>query len=137
MSGGNIAEAVKTRRLDRAWTQEQLAEIAGIAVRTVQRVEQGHPASLETCKAIAAAFGIDVADLRGPPDTTDGTPVMTQPEPGPDKARYRRHLILFAVISAMLAAINLATTPHHLWFLYPMLGWGVALLLKGRRLASG
>lgn len=55
----------KTRelRLDRGWSQEQLAEIAGIATRTVQRVEKDQTRDGETLRAIAAAFGVTVKDL--------------------------------------------------------------------------
>ncbi len=35
-------------RRERGWTQERLAEASGIAVRTVQRLEGGKDASLET-----------------------------------------------------------------------------------------
>jgi transcriptional regulator with XRE-family HTH domain len=32
---------VKQLRLQRAWSQEQLAELAGLSVRTIQRIENG------------------------------------------------------------------------------------------------
>ena len=56
----------KTRefRLDRGWSQEQLAEVAGIATRTVQRVEKDQTRDGETLRAIATAFGVTVKDLR-------------------------------------------------------------------------
>lgn len=56
----------KTRefRLDQGWSQEQLAEIVGIATRTVQRVEKDQTRDGETLRAIAAAFGVTVKDLR-------------------------------------------------------------------------
>ncbi len=53
----------KTLREERAWSQEQLAGISGVNVRTVQRVERGEPASAESLKAIASAFKVDVSDL--------------------------------------------------------------------------
>ncbi len=31
----------KSLRLARAWSQEQLAELSGLSVRTVQRIENG------------------------------------------------------------------------------------------------
>ena len=48
-------DIVRTLRERRAWSQEQLAEIAGLSVRTVQRVETGGGASLETRMALSAA----------------------------------------------------------------------------------
>ncbi len=45
---------VREYRLARAWSQEQLAEMAGLSTRTVQRIENGEQPSLETLSALAA-----------------------------------------------------------------------------------
>ena len=52
-----LAAVVRLFRETRGWSQEQLAEIARIAARTVQRVEDGQPFSLETRRALAGALG--------------------------------------------------------------------------------
>ena len=54
---------VKELRLKRSWSQDQLATIAGISLRTVQRIENDGAASLESKKALASAFEINAADL--------------------------------------------------------------------------
>jgi transcriptional regulator with XRE-family HTH domain len=59
-----FGKKIKEFRLDRGWSQEQLGEIAGIATRTVQRVEKDQTRDGETLRAIAAAFGVTVKDLR-------------------------------------------------------------------------
>jgi transcriptional regulator with XRE-family HTH domain len=58
---------VKILREKRAWSQEHLAAVSGLNVRTIQRIESKSdaPASLETFNALAAAFDIDVKDLVG------------------------------------------------------------------------
>ena len=48
---------IRPLRLEKGWSQEQLATIAGLSTRTVQRIENGEQASLETLTAIAAALG--------------------------------------------------------------------------------
>ncbi len=53
---------VRRLRVRRALTQEQLAETAGVAVRTVQRAEEG-TMSAETVAALAAALGVPVETL--------------------------------------------------------------------------
>lgn len=50
---------IRTMRRERGWTQEQLALILGINVRTVQRLERGGVPSLETAQGLASAFGRD------------------------------------------------------------------------------
>jgi transcriptional regulator with XRE-family HTH domain len=50
-------------RLERGWTQEKLAVESGLGVRTVQRIEAGKDASLETISLIAESFGVPMRDL--------------------------------------------------------------------------
>ena len=57
------AKFVKKARQERAWSQSQLAEIAGVDLRTIQRVEKDGTASLETLKGVASAFDVDVKEL--------------------------------------------------------------------------
>lgn len=56
-------QLIKQLRTERGWTQQQLAEICAISLRTVQRVEMQGLGSLETCKALAAAFAVDREQL--------------------------------------------------------------------------
>ena len=44
------------------WSQEVLAELAGLTSRTVQRVEAAEPSSLDTRRALARAFGLEDID---------------------------------------------------------------------------
>jgi len=57
------AQLIRKLREDRAWSQEHLAAVAGLSARTIQRVESESSASRETRMAIAAALGIDLAQL--------------------------------------------------------------------------
>lgn len=51
---------VRKLRLRKGWSQDQLAELADVSVRTVQRIERGHTPSLETARALAAVFEVNV-----------------------------------------------------------------------------
>ncbi len=65
-------------RLDKGWSQEQLAEISGVSTRTIQRIERGKTASLETLKCLASVFETDLQTLReDPPMTTVDNPTLT------------------------------------------------------------
>ena len=55
---------VRKLRLQRGWTQSQLAEMAGVTSRTIQRIEQGQKPSLESCKALAAVFEVDLSIIQ-------------------------------------------------------------------------
>lgn len=56
-------DLLKKLRREKAWSQEQLAEISGVSLRTIQRIEKSGRASLESKKAIAAAFEIRAVEL--------------------------------------------------------------------------
>ena len=55
---------VRKLRLKRGWTQSQLAEMADVTSRTIQRIEQGQKPSLETCKALASVFEVDISIIQ-------------------------------------------------------------------------
>ena len=50
------AEKVIAERKKRAWSQQHLAEVSALSLRTIQRVENNGSGSLETIKALAASF---------------------------------------------------------------------------------
>jgi transcriptional regulator with XRE-family HTH domain len=53
-------------RKQRSWSQDELAGASGLNLRTVQRIERSGSASLQSRKALAAAFNIEVRDLESP-----------------------------------------------------------------------
>lgn len=62
-----LAACIKLFREVRQWSQEQLAAISGLNVRTIQRVEQGQAASLDTRRALARAFDFEDIDALNKP----------------------------------------------------------------------
>lgn len=58
---------IRAQRERRAWSQEHLAEVAGLGLRTIQRIEKTGAASYESARSLAAVFGMDVAELRVEP----------------------------------------------------------------------
>lgn len=58
-----VGEIVKKLRKKNAWSQEEFAGVSGIATRTIQRLEAGERANIETLRAVASVLKQDVADL--------------------------------------------------------------------------
>lgn len=59
-------------RLEKGWSQEQLADASGVSTRTIQRIERGGTASLESLKCFAAVFETNISELKEiDPMTTD------------------------------------------------------------------
>ncbi len=54
---------VKQLRLSRRLSQEQLAQMSGLNVRTIQRIESGKSPSNESLKCIAAALDVEITQL--------------------------------------------------------------------------
>lgn len=44
------------------------------------------------------------------------------------KVEFRIHLINYFVINTILAVINLTVTPEYMWFVWPLLGWGIGII---------
>ena len=65
---------------------------------------------------------------------------MTQPDEYA-KARERAkakygffvHASVYAAVMVLLVLINLATSPGEIWFVWPLIGWGFAVVLHGVR----
>ena len=57
------SELVRELRTQKSWSQEQLATVAGISPRTVQRIENEGTCSLESLKALASVFDTSVVTL--------------------------------------------------------------------------
>lgn len=122
---------IQKLRLQRGWSQEQLADVSGLSVRTIQRLERGHPGSLESMNALAAVFEVDLSHLKEP---SMDTPRSDLP---PDEALALAHvrkvkafyvnLTSYLVVIPALAAINLIGYPQYLWFVWPALGWGLGV----------
>src|SRR4051794_15104591 len=55
---------IRLERERRAWSQEQLAQVTGLGLRTIQRIETTGLASYESVKAIASAFNLTPSQLR-------------------------------------------------------------------------
>lgn len=56
LSPMEIGVFVRARREANGWSQETLAELSGLSARTIQRVEDGQPSSVDTRRALARGF---------------------------------------------------------------------------------
>lgn len=49
------------------------------------------------------------------------------------KAKYGFfvHAVVYAAVMLLLVVINLLTSPEAIWFIWPLIGWGLAVALHG------
>ena len=131
---------VKKLRLQKGWSQEQLADISGLSTRTIQRLERGENASLETLKSLASVFEINVAQLSEHYliNQQQEQPMESQTQLTYDEAKaiehvkeikgFYIHLIIFVIVISGLWALNLITSPRVIWAIWPTFGWGLGLI---------
>jgi transcriptional regulator with XRE-family HTH domain len=62
LTADELAVVVRFYRESRQWSQEQLADLSGLSVRTIQRVERGEASGFDTRRAIAGAFEFEDID---------------------------------------------------------------------------
>jgi Predicted transcription factor, homolog of eukaryotic MBF1 len=62
-----LAVVVKSFRESQRWSQEQLADLSRLSVRTIQRVERGDTSGFDTRRAIARAFEFEDIDALNKP----------------------------------------------------------------------
>lgn len=125
---------IQKMRLQRGWSQQQLADAAGLSARTIQRIEGGSSASTETLKSIAAVFEVDFSTLEPEPPMPANPVDPRQREEAEAFAHVRRlrgfyaHAAKYVLVISILVVVNLVTRPQHLWVLWVIGGWGIGLL---------
>jgi transcriptional regulator with XRE-family HTH domain len=128
---------VQKLRLQHGWSQEQLAELSGVSVRTIQRIEQGKPASAESLKNLGAVLDVPFHDLKETNMNSSFANATVSHEETLAFAKVRKlrgfyfHTVQYAVFIPILAGINYFGGSSYPWAIWPALGWGIGLLFHG------
>ncbi|PSH23081.1 DNA-binding protein [Yersinia pseudotuberculosis] len=129
---------IRELRLARAWSQEQLAELCSLNVRTIQRIENGEQASLETLSAIAAVMDLKVSELyRADSPQAQDTPteavdqrVVDARSAVENEMDFLRQLLRVVILCSVLFVINWFTSPGYIWAWWVVLGLSIPLGLR-------
>lgn len=107
------SERIRELRLQRAWSQEHLAEVTSLGLRTIQRMETLGTGSYESLRSIAAVFNLDVRELIQPQleDKPSVSPVITNGQ--------------FRILAAGLALVALVVSVLYLYLVRPSHEQGV------------
>lgn len=123
---------VKKLRLQRGWSQEHLAQLTDVSVRTIQRIERGNKPGLETIKSLAAVFEVDISTF----DSGDNR--MNDQQLKADEVQamqyvkgvieFYSHLLMYVVF----ASVFLLNGGSHIEGIqWPFLGWALGLTMHG------
>ena len=142
---------VRKLRLQKGWSQEQLAHISGLNVRTIQRIERGQTPSLESKKSLAAAFEVQLATFESKvalndnskeadmnDQTTNNNADLVIEEVKADEKyainyakgikEFYQHLLLYIVFAGLIAFVKGFDDAYVGWAL---LGWTVGVIIHG------
>ncbi|MES1189649.1 MAG: helix-turn-helix domain-containing protein [Steroidobacter sp.] len=132
---------IQKLRLQRGWSQQQLAELSGLSTRTIQRLEGGQRASVETLKSLAAVFEIEFSSLQEEPEMNESTtPTATRPSASADEILALQHVnklkrfyfsvFLYLIVLSALGIYTVTTSQSLMTLAWVALGWGVAILAR-------
>ena len=133
---------IRKLRLQRGWSQEQLAELTGLSVRTIQRVERGYPPSLESRNALAAVFEIDPALFNSDVQTLADQDKSGETILKSEEARaleyvqglkaFYQHLLFYVFFLILFAGgIFLVHGAVPIYIQFTLVGWAVGLIFHG------
>ena len=123
---------VQKLRLQRGWSQQQLAELSGLNVRTIQRIEKGQEPSVESLKSLAAVFNVEFSTLKEQgmdnviSESQSAEEILAFNQVRKLKGFYI-HLAQYVLVVALLAVINALTTPNRWWVQWVIMGWGIGV----------
>ncbi len=123
---------VQKLRLQRGWSQQQLAELSGLNVRTIQRIEKGQEPSVESLKSLAAVFNVEFSTLK----ELGMENVINESQSAEEILAFNQvrklkgfyiHLAQYVLVIAVLTVVNALTTPNRWWVQWVVMGWGVGV----------
>jgi transcriptional regulator with XRE-family HTH domain len=111
-----------------------LAELSGLNVRTIQRIEKGQEPSVESLKSLAAVFNVEFSTLKEQgmdnviSETQSAEEILAFNQVRKLKGFYF-HLAQYVLVVSLLTVINALTTPNRWWVQWVIMGWGIGVFL--------
>jgi transcriptional regulator with XRE-family HTH domain len=124
---------VRKLRLQRGWTQEHLAQLTGLSVRSIQRLERGQPGSLESMNSLAAVFEVDRSLFKpGDNPMPNASPITADEESAIQYVKgvkeFYTHVFMYLFFVAIFGFFFGFKHPLILW---GSIGWGIGLVVHG------
>ncbi|WP_336194402.1 helix-turn-helix domain-containing protein [Providencia stuartii] len=128
---------VKQLRLERAWSQEQLAQLSSLSTRTIQRIENNEVPSLETLSALASVFNVSVSELTSEPLPESielDNRIAEAKKRVKNEANLLKNIIVAITVCTIMYILNDIYTPHRNWPILVITIWGGLLSVKAFKL---
>lgn len=133
---------VRKLRLQRGWSQEHLAELVGVSVRTIQRIERGYSPGLETSKALASVFEVDVSTFISEESTVNKNENLSESTTVADDEKeamlyvkgikeFYEHLIVYLAFAVVFGSLSYDRWGATNFMILGLAGWGVGVVIHG------
>lgn len=138
---------IQKLRLQKGWSQQQLAQMSGLSTRTIQRIENGQQPSMESVKSLAAVFEVDFLTLNSnlqegevSMNSADSMTnqneklVLTDDERAAFKTvkrikKFYTNFAIYCLVIPILAVIDYVTSPDSWWVQWVIFGWGISIAI--------
>jgi hypothetical protein len=112
------------------YNSEEMQQILEVAFRQKQKGEYTREQIIE----IASELGVSSESLQAAEQEWLKNNVEVKKEEmsnSQQRKGFKSHLFTFLAINGFLVLLNLVVSPGYFWAIYPILGWGLGLLLHG------
>ena len=112
------------------YNSEEMQQILEVAFRRKQQGEYTREQIIE----IASELGVSSESLQAAEQEWLKNNVEVKKEQmsnSQQRKDFKSHLFAFLAINGFLVLLNLVVSPGNFWAIYPILGWGLGLLLHG------
>jgi hypothetical protein len=112
------------------YNAEEMQQILEVAFRQKQKGEYTREQIIE----IASELGVSSESLQAAEQEWLKNNVEVKKEQmsnSQQRKDFKSHLFAFLAINGFLVLLNLVVSPGYFWAIYPILGWGLGLLLHG------
>jgi transcriptional regulator with XRE-family HTH domain len=122
---------VKRLRTKNGWSQDQLATLTGLSLRTIQRVEAGRAASMETINSLSSVFETDITKFTEEIEVIDKDAESWKEVPlwvraGVWGIRKRSAILKWEISCLVFGFVGLIGTRFDPSFAYLFIFWGAA-----------
>lgn len=120
-------QLIKELRIKHSYSQEKLAEIVGVNLRTIQRIETHGAIALSTRRALAQALGVRPEELDVPGEPGEAPPPNEPPGVWPHRRLSALSVILVVLGASILAVSIVKASPIGVVTLPAVVGMIIAL----------
>ena len=125
---------IRQRRIKKGWSQIQLAEFAGVSLRTIQRIEKGHTPTIETLKSLAAVYEVDFNELMDESNYSEVDESRLSDEEVIELEHIRkvqkflRDVMYFVAYLPFVVVVSISDLIDGTWLYWPAAIWGLYLI---------